>query len=362
VRYVCALSFTHKTAIAKQAWSSKLTVGDETDWNANVAGGFGLHAPGDEYYHGAGPAGDTLTETWYWNFFIAEAAINCFAYCWVHPNLRVVTGGLMIYQGWKPNHLACEVFEMRDYLSMQVVGDGSVIALPSGFRVEVIEPLEHVRLNFADSRRETALTVDLRAAGAPVMRANNKHFEQVMHATGTLLLRGTRHAVDCYPVRDRSWGELRPEDHAAVPPYTWLTGTFGPDMAFNLGMHDDPASDPEWIGIMDAPKHIFKDGWVVVNGEQRRVVRATKATRRDRPGLRPVSHTIEFEDSAGEVYRMQGEVIAQTNWAGWSNMNTHLGLVRWNWSGRTGFGETQDVQWNDYVYLMTKHAEDGPCR
>ncbi len=327
---------------------------DHTDWNSNVGGGFGTHMPQDEYFHGTGPAGDTLTETWYWNFFVAEAAINCFAYCWVHPNLQVVTGGLMVYQGWKPSHLACEVFEMRDYLSMQVVGDGSSIVFPGGFSVEVIEPLHHVRLRFNDPGRQTSILVDLHAAWVPIMRSNNKHFEQVMHASGTLELRGVHYAVDCYPVRDRSWGELRPEDHAPVPPYTWLTGTFGPEMAFNLGLHDDPVSNPEWIGAMETPSQIFKDGWVLVNGEQRRVIRATKATRRDHPGCRPLSHDIEFEDSTGALYKMHGDVVAQTNWSGWSNMNTHLGLARWNWGGRTGYGETQDVQWNDYVYLMTR--------
>jgi hypothetical protein len=327
---------------------------EDTDWNSNAGGGFGSHVPEDEFFHGTGEPVDTLTETWFWNFHVAEAKINCFAYCWVHPTLKTVTGGLLIYKGFKPIHLASELFEIRDYMSIAVIGDGSDIKLSNGFRAEAIVPMQHVRLTFDDPGRHTSLNIELQAVGDPIMRANNKHFEQVMHATGTLVLRGETYAVDCYPVRDRSWGEPRPENHAPYPPYTWLTGTFGTDFAFNLGAHDDPASDPEWAGKMPAPPQIFRDGWVVVKGEQRRIVAATKATKREMPWCRPLSHEITFTDSAGDTYHMHGEVIAQSIWGGWSNTNAHLGLAKWSWDGKTGYGETQEVQWNDYVYLMNK--------
>lgn len=327
---------------------------EDTDWNSNLGGGFGTHTPSDEFFHGTGEPGDTLTETWYWNFHVPEAAINCFAYCWVHPNLKVVTAGLMIFSGHKKQHLECELLEFRDYMSLAVIGDGSDIQLPNGFRAQVLAPTEHVRLTFDDPVRATSFDVELKATGKPVMRANGKHFEQVMHATGTLVLRGERHTVNCYPVRDRSWGEQRPEAHAPVPPYTWVTGAFGTDFAFCVGSHDDPARNPDWIGKFDAPGGIFKDGWVVVHGEQRRIVRASKITHREFPLCRPLSHEYEFEDSAGEVYRLNGKVTAQSNWSGWSNMNCHVGLVEWDWNGRTGWGETQEVQWNDYVWKMNQ--------
>ena len=90
----------------------------DTNWNSNLGTGFGQHQPSDEYLHGNGPQGDTLTETWFWNFHVAKAKINCFIYCWVHPNLGMCSGGLMIYQGHKPSHLACDLFDYRDYMSL----------------------------------------------------------------------------------------------------------------------------------------------------------------------------------------------------------------------------------------------------
>jgi len=327
---------------------------DQTDWNSNLGGGFGSSQASDEFFHGTGDAGDSLTETWFWNFHVAEAAINCYAYCWVHPNLSVVTAGLILYKGLKRQSLESEVVDIRDYMSSSLVGDGRDIRLPNGLRVQVLAPLQHIRMSYDDPQRDTSFEIELRATGEPVMRANNKHFEQLMHATGTLKLRGEQYKVDCRAVRDRSWGEQRPEVHVSSPPYTWVTGAFGDDFAFNIGAHDDPAREPEWLGHFPPPERSFKDGWVLVGGEQRRVVRASKITRRELPACRPLSHDYEFEDSAGEVYRIRGRVIAQTNWAGWSNMNGHIGLVEWDWNGRKGWGETQEVQWNDYVWRMSQ--------
>ncbi|GGC18801.1 hypothetical protein GCM10011371_03040 [Novosphingobium marinum] len=324
----------------------------DTDWNSNLGGGFGRHEPGDEFYHGTGPNGDTLTETWFWNFHVPEAGINCFAYCWVHPNLDVVSGGAMIYKGIKPGHLACEVFDYRDYMGMDVVGDGSRIAYPNGFSVTVEEPLQKLRMQFDDPSRDSSFDLVCDAVDVPIMRANNRHFEQLMHVTGSLRLRGEEHRVDCFAVRDRSWGELRPETNAPVPPYTWVTGAFGADFAFNVGSHDDPSRDPEWMGVMDVPQRIFNDGWVLVGKDQRRIAKSSKLTRRTGDRNAPVSHHYSFEDDKGDTYDIEGKLIAQMEWGGWSNATCHLGLVEWSWNGKTGYGESQEVSWNEYSYRM----------
>lgn len=325
---------------------------DDRDWNANVGGGFGHAEPKHEFFQSPWEnKADSVSQTWYWGFNVPEAHINCFAYCWTHPNLDIVTGGLMIYQGMKAQTLACELFDIRAFNKIDLVGDGSNILFPNSMRVEVIEPLQHMRLTFDDPARQTSVNVDIRATAKPLMRANNQHFEQVMKVTGDLILRGEAHKVDCYNVRDRSWGEPRPEDHAPLPPYTWVTGVFGEEFAFNLGAHDDPARNPEWSGIYQLdPASVFKDGWVQIKGEQRRLARASKITHREFPLCRPLRHEIEFEDTAGDKYLITGDVVAQSNWAGWPNANVHLGLVKWSWNGKSGYGETQEVQWNDYIW------------
>ena len=321
-----------------------VTAGGET--------GFGRHEDGDEYLHGAGPDGDSLTETWYWGFSVPEARINCYVYCWVHPNLNVVSAGLTVYQGIKREHMAAELFDMPMFLSMGVVGDGSEIAVPNGLRVTVIEPLRHIRMQFADAARDTRIDVDLRSVDAPVMRANGKHFEQVMHATGQLVLRGSCYAVDGYHVRDRSWGELRPEHHNPAPPYNWVTGVFDDGaIAFNVGSLDDPDHNPHWLARYPVPASAaFKDGWISLRGEPRRIIDASKRVHRSASSLRPTRIELAMRDSAGERYEIRGEVVAGLPWGGWHNITCHLALVRWELNGLTGWGDSMDVQWNDYVW------------
>jgi len=327
---------------------------DGNDWNANLGRGFGQAAAQDEYYHGWGPDGDALTETWYWGFNVPEAAINCFVYCWVHPNLDVVSAGLIIYQGIKQHHLAAELFDIPAYLKAgPVVGDGSRIVVPNGLTVEVVRPLEEIRITYSDPSRDTECDVRLKAVAEPIMRANNLHFEQVMHCSGTLTLRGVRHAVDSHTVRDRSWGELRPEGHNPAPPYNWVTGVLdGGRFAFNVGSHDDPAGNPEWLGRMEIdPARIFKDGWVLRDGRQIQVEHARKRVWRDPARLMPERIEIDMVEEGGRASFIRGSVIASVPGFHWPNIATHLALVRWEMDGMTGHGESQDVQWNDYVHL-----------
>lgn len=317
----------------------------DIEWITASAGtGFGEFTDADEFLHGTGPEGDTLTETWFWGFNVPEHAINCYAYCWVHPNLEVASAGLLIYRGITPQHMACELFDYRTYLSAGVVGDGSDIQVPGGLRVQVIDPLRTLRMTYADPGRDTELDITMTAIGDPIMRANSLHFEQLMRTRGDLVLRGEALSVDSVTVRDRSWGELRPEGHVPVPPYNWITAVFDEGaLAVNVGSFDDP----------DAPGAI-KDGWVRRDGELRRLVRATKRIVRDPETLRPVRYEIDALDTEGASLSFTGEVIASVPHIGWHNMICHLALVRWDFDGAVGHGESQDCQWNDYVWRNTR--------
>jgi hypothetical protein len=326
---------------------------DSTSWVTSEAlSTFGTVTDKDEYLHGDGPDGDALTETWYWGFNIPEAKINCYAYCWVHPNLGVVSAGLFIYQGIKAQHLAAELFDMPAFLSAGVVGDGADIQVPNGLRMNVIDPLKHIHMTYHDPIRETEVDVHLTAVDEPVVRANGKHFEQVMSARGRLVLRGERHDVDSYHVRDRSWSELRPEDHNPAPPYNWVTGVFDDGAwAFNVGSLDDPAHNPHWLERYPVPADkAFKDGWVRRDGRTIRLTHASKRVEREPGTLRPTHISIEMHDAEGGVHHVTGQIIAGLPWGGWHNMNCHLGLVRWELDDRVGWGDSMDVQWNDYVW------------
>jgi hypothetical protein len=325
----------------------------DTQWvTAETGGGFGTVTDQDEFLHGTGPEGDSLTETWYWGFNVPQARINCYVYCWVHPNLEVVSAGLFIYRGIKRQHLAAELFDLPAFLSAKVIGDGSDIQLPNGMRMQVLDPLRHIHMTYADPGRDTEVDVHLTAVTAPIVRANSKHFEQVMRTRGDLMLRGERYEVDSFNVRDRSWGELRPETHAASPPYNWVTGVIeSGDLAFNVGALDDPDHDPHWLEQYPiSADQAFKDGWIWRDRRPLRLAHASKRVERETDSLRPTRIEIDMRDTDGEQLQIVGTPVAGLPWGGWHNVTCHLALVRWELDDQLAWGESMDVQWNDYVW------------
>lgn len=329
------------------------------DWFATLHEGFGRFTPEDDLLHPNHKVpGDTLTETQYFGFNVPEANVYCFGYFWLHANLDVISGGVFACEGIKRHHLQSELFDIHAYLSK-----GSVIRddlrsyrMANSYEVTVLEPGKRMRIRYEDAARQNRIDVEARAVMPVAMRGNNKHFEQAMKMEGEIVLRGRHHAVNAYNVRDRSWGELRPEEGQALPPMTWMTGVFGDDFAFNCNAFDHPDLDPAWKPAFPAfpAERAFNDGWIWKDGELARIRTARKITERDPVDGRPVSHRIEMTDVRGRSFTVTGTITAGVPWSGWPNVVVQLHLTRWECDGRVGWGDTQEVQWNDFVRACTR--------
>ena len=82
-----------------------------------------------------------------------------------------------------------------------------------GFSVTMLDPLTNYRIAYADAERDFAIEIEHRSVhpphrftpGQPPMMSS-PHLDQLGHVTGTLTLRGERIPVDCFSIRDRTWG------------------------------------------------------------------------------------------------------------------------------------------------------------
>ena len=206
----------------------------------------------DEFLHPptADTPGDSLTETQYFGLCIPEQRIHGLFYCWRHPNLRIVTGGVWIFQGMKLEPLSCELFDWHDFMSDRVLSDDfRNFKLLNSYSVTVLEPLKRHRLSYSDPSRGNAFNLEYEALAPPASWAKGLHFDQAMKVRGELSLAGKKYGVNCYNVRDRSWGKLRPEEHNRVPPIVWMTGVFSDNFFFNCTAFDHPDLDPDWQGL-----------------------------------------------------------------------------------------------------------------
>ena len=104
--------------------------------------------------------------------------------------------------------------------------------LDNGMRLDCIEPTrvyefgyEHPDLVLA--LRYEAIMPPLVTLGTPPF--NNGHIDQIGRVTGTMVLRGDEVAVDCFAMRDRSWGSRR---DGRQPKVGYAYATASPTSAF----------------------------------------------------------------------------------------------------------------------------------
>jgi hypothetical protein len=303
--------------------------------------------------------GGSLTETQYLGFNVADHGIHGLCYMWHHPNLGVVTGGAWVWQGIKRHNLQSEIFDMVTFTSDAcLINDLWDYRLENGYHVTTIEPLRRHRIRYADAERDNRFDIELQAVTPAVVLSTGKHLEQGMRARGELTLRGRRYDVDCFTVRDRSWGQLRPERLTAAPPMAWMTCVFDESFAFGCTAFDDLDNDPEWAGQFQIPGgDNVKGGWVWRDGELIPVVSARKRTERDPDSLFPTSVQLTITDAAGRDYELYGEVTAAANWRTWHNFESIICSTRWSHSTGSGEivgqGDLQECQWSDYIRAFT---------
>ncbi|MFJ9390510.1 hypothetical protein ACIRON_16920 [Nocardioides sp. NPDC101246] len=296
--------------------------------------GFVQPFPADELLHNDVPpdADFTLSETSYFGFNIPEAGIDCEIYAWFHPTLRVVSGGLMIFQGYKT---VAGQADFLDYRNTMPYPDGDIddVHYPTGVRIRVVEPLEHIEIQFESPDGQTKLDVTCRAIMPAAGRTDGRHFVQAMKCNGELLLRGERHVIDSYFTRDRSYLLPRAEVEHPVEPFSWAAGVFGDDLAFHVVGGDSEEMSPKaahW-------------GYIWRDGELRGLSQMRKKTLREADGIWPTSVEIDLVDSRGDTYEIRGTGRSLLPFPFWPNMITNLMFTRWELNGRVGHGDYQDI-------------------
>jgi hypothetical protein len=299
-------------------------------------------------------ATDSLTETQYFGFCVPEHAIHGYAYLWHHPNLGVVSGGLFAWRGHKRTVTHGELCDYRNFMSDRVLkNDLHDVRLENGYGVKIVEPLKRHRLTYADPVRGNEVEIDYEAVSSPVMYADGNHFEQAMRGRGRLVLRGTSYAIDCFTLRDRSWGKSRPEDNLPLPGASWMQGIFGDDLAFSANLFDQAGTSRELAGTPLAlpEERTLNGGWIQRDGRVGRLVRGRKKIERLPDSRLPHRVELEITDELERTLTITGRTIASTAWMPWSNLFMPITLMRWECEGRVAHGDCQEGVWNDYLNL-----------
>ena len=273
------------------------------------------------------------TETCWFSFAVPERRLGGWVYVLARPNIGTVAGGAWIWDDG--GELPWEVLHCANHTSMRLPRDQDLddIRLPTGVSVRALEPLTCYQVGY---RYEQRVHLDMRfeAVMAPLPLTNVKtafahlsHFDQIGHVTGELVLDGERIGIDCYAMRDRSWGP-RPEYRAK--PVAYVTAMAGP----NDGLL--AITDPAIAG--DPVTH----GFLLRDGEVSPLVKGHRRVERHPEDNRVLHVAIEAEDRAGRAVYATGTPESRII----VNRHSHIdsmSLVRWSLNEAEAWGEDQDL-------------------
>lgn len=343
--------------MSDQSNSPSAHLANENFINRAVEHSMGAYDPKDEDLHpefcriNPSPA---LNETQFFGFSVPEARIHALLYTWCHPNLNLISSGVVVVQGKRRMAPAFDILDYRAYLSAEELG-GSLLnyKTSSGLEVEVIEPGKKFRTKYLDRERRNSFDVVHTGLHAPCVWSSNVHFEQVMKTEGEVVIRGKRYDVNGTHIRDRSWGEIREEVPRNIPPIAWITGAFDDGVCFHVTAFDSPELGPIWKDKFDlGSEDNLRFGWVIVDGEQAALKRVRKLTRYDED-LMPDEVEMEMVDERDRTFRVRGKTIAGFPFHVWPNCRWPICLARWDRDGSVGYGDVQDGQWTDFLLAVS---------
>jgi len=177
------------------------------------------------------------TETAWFSFHHPERKLGGWFYNMFRPNIGIVSGGAWVWDDTAS--LPWEVPYSSNMTALPIPRDGDLgdISLPNGNIVKVVEPCMSYQLGHDDGGRGL-FSADLRFEGVmppePLTAAGSTfgsahHFDQFGRVHGHIVLHGERIEIDCYGMRDRTWGR-RPENRPRRAGY--ITGMADPDTGF----------------------------------------------------------------------------------------------------------------------------------
>ena len=316
-----------------------------------------------------------MIHTHYFGFSIPEHELGCFIYIRYQPAFNMCGAGVSIFQG-TDNHTVLDATYL-DYLVTapwpQV--SGNTITTINGLTIDFLDPGHDITVSYESPDGQTRFDLHQTALSALVARGHvmpgeelhhaaadraSGGSEQFMHCTGTLTLDGQEYAIDCNPVRDRSWCQVRTERRAVVdvPPIGWSPMYFGPDLAVNQIGWEHPDTDPAWTGLYeigaDTPTHHF--GYIVASDEIRTITDVRRnVLEYDPVEFLPLKQELDIRDEAGNTYHFTGEAIALCPVPAWPNIMAHDSVYRWqDEQGRLSHGPYQEVWSQTYQHAM-KH-------
>lgn len=321
------------------------------------------------------------TETNWWSFNIPARKIGCWIHTPYYPNRNTATWRIFVWdeRGWDPTRMA--YYKKVEEVPMAENPDLREITFPGGgYSLKMLEPGMKYHLQYADPDRNFALDFVFTGAHPPRRFEpgeppfiNTPHYDQLGKVEGIMTLEGERITIDSWSVRDRTWGprggpyaQSRKQSYSTDldrvrepggPRWREIERERGRGRIQYIFGHADGNSG--FLGFV-RPQDGSADGWSPMNGgyllregtygnlDGRKC--RMRAFRDPKTGW--ASHMqVELTDDLGRDMEIDGFAVSRMSEAGYGTNQ----LFRWDFDGKIGWGEDQDV-WNPRHFQRMLHA------
>lgn len=322
----------------------------------------GYHILSDDPY-------ETETNWWSWN--VPERKIGGWIHTPYYPNRKTATWRIFVWDddGHDPARMA--YYKRVEEVAMPDNPDLRDIIFPGGgYSLKMVEAGRVYHLKYEDKDRDFALDFTFTGAHPPRRFEpgeppfiHTPHYDQLGHVTGVMRLRGEDIALDCWSVRDRTWGprggpyaQSKKQSYATDldrvgqlggPRWREIERERGRGRIQYIFGHADGESG--FLGFV-RPQDGDSQGWSPMNGGYllRDGIYASLDKSQSRmksfrdPSSGWCTHMlVELVDVEGRKMSAEGMSISRMSEAGYGTNQ----LFRWDFDEKIGWGEDQDV-WN----------------
>ena len=274
----------------------------------------------------------------YWNesvwfsFSIPNERIHGFVQYYFRPNMGMLNGGPVM---WDPSGTQCWNCLYYNWSHLQALPRGALkfdMRAANSLAVKVIEPLTRYSIRYDNEGFQMDLVWEAIGplhelkTGDPAQQQTAKfHIEQPGRMRGTIRRDGREFAIDCFSMRDTSYGA---RDHASLASGGYFWG-----IAANSSFHaiaKGEGSEQQVIGGF-----IWKDGEMVsLRSGTRRVTEYGK--------YGPRRFMFEATDENGRTIAASGTVEDGLIFTGYTDHTVVWSLVEWDWDGVRHWGDNQE--------------------
>ncbi len=295
-----------------------------------------LFSPVDDDFHAPTPGDPWFTETCWFSFNVPERKLGGWFYGWARKNMGNSGGGLFVWDPSGTEPWSIPYWKYQYTQPLPEVCDLRDFTFPEGYSVKMLEPLTRYQLSYRD-RDLISIDAEFNAlfpphgfkSGEPPFAAQ-PHLDQMGHVTGTLVLHGETIPLDCYSIRDRSWG-TRLDHRGGRIGYPFACAR---DIAFCLFT----VPNRDFSDLNEPVNH----GFLWQDGVKAQLVSGKRDVTRCPEKNWATGMEIEAVDELGRKLLAKGVVESRLVMPGPRGVCVNSS-IRWEVNGKAAYGEDQDV-------------------